>query len=225
MAAPVKDTSDQTGNFKGLSVIVVALLIFAGILLYATKLPERFATQKAPIALQDPQPQVAGESDIAEFVPPEEIVEETQETVDTQQVLYPVTAVSDGDTIKVVIDGKQETVRLIGVDTPETKDPRKPVQCYGQVASAYTTNMVMGKSVRLESDDSQQQRDKYGRLLRYVYLSDGTLINQLLIESGHAYEYTYKVPNHFQSQFKQAATDAQANQIGLWNPKTCNGQK
>lgn len=224
MHPPIKDTHQQTGNFKGLSIVICALLVFAAALLYVAKLPER-RTAKQPAVVHVSPPQVAGVNDEPEFVPPEDIVEETQQTVDTQQVLYPVTAVSDGDTIKVQIDGKQETVRLIGVDTPETKDPRKPVQCYGKIASAYTTSALMGKSVRLEADDSQQQRDKYGRLLRYVYLSDGTLFNQLLIESGHAYEYTYKVPYQFQSQFKQAAAEAQANQIGLWNPKTCNGQK
>lgn len=91
------------------------------------------------------------------------------------QDFYLCTRVVDGDTIIVNIDGKKERVRLIGVDTPETKHPNKPVEYFGREASAFTKGMVEGKKVKLEYD--WQRRDKYGRLLAYVYLEDGTFLN------------------------------------------------
>ena len=83
--------------------------------------------------------------------------------------VFDVESVVDGDTIKVSMNGKVETLRLIGIDTPETKDPRKPVQCFGAEASRKATELLAGQKVRLEADASQGERDKYGRLLRYVW--------------------------------------------------------
>ena len=94
----------------------------------------------------------------------------------------------DGDTIIVNIAGVKERVRLIGVDTPETKHPRKPVQRFGKEASMFTANMVEGKKVRLEFD--QNQRDRYKRLLAYVYLEDGTFLNAEIIKQGYGHAYT-----------------------------------
>jgi hypothetical protein len=87
--------------------------------------------------------------------------------------LMAVVEVVDGDTIKVSVDGAVETIRLIGIDTPETKDPRKPVQCFRWEASAKAEELLAGRRVRLEADDTQDDRDKYGRLLRYVWRDDG----------------------------------------------------
>ncbi len=137
--------------------------------------------------------------------------------------LYEVIEVVDGDTIKVSIDGKTETLRLIGIDTPETKDPRKPVQCFGQEASNNAKKLLEGKKVRLESDESQSARDKYDRLLRYVYLEDGTSYNKQIIADGYAHEYTYDTPYKYQQEYKQAQKDAEANNKGLWSPDTCSG--
>ena len=78
---------------------------------------------------------------------------------------------------KVEIAGHVETVRLIGVDTPETVHPQKPVEYFGKEASAFTKRMAEGKTVRLEDDPQCTNRDRYGRLLRYVYLPDGKLLN------------------------------------------------
>lgn len=136
---------------------------------------------------------------------------------------YSVSRVVDGDTIVVNINGQEEKVRLIGVDTPETVDPRKPIQCFGREASDFVKNMLTGKSVRLESDPSQSDRDKYGRFLRYVYLGD-VLVNEEIISSGYGYEYTYHVPYKFQKEFKASQAFAQAGKIGLWSPNTCNGK-
>lgn len=131
------------------------------------------------------------------------------------------TRVVDGDTIIVEIDGAQEKVRLIGVDTPEAVDPRKPVQCFGKEASSFTKNLLEGKEVRLESDSSQGDRDKYGRLLRYVFLYDGTFINKEIISQGYGHEYTYRIPYRYQSDFKTAELTARTSQLGLWSPTAC----
>lgn len=137
--------------------------------------------------------------------------------------VYTVTNVVDGDTIDVSIDGEIKRLRLIGVDTPETKDPRKAVQCFGTEASAFTTQTLLNQSVTLESDDSQGDVDKYDRLLRYVILSDGTNFNKLLIHDGYAYEYTYDTIYTYQDEFKAAQVDAEANKRGLWADDTCAG--
>ncbi len=124
-----------------------------------------------------------------------------------------------------VDDGKAETIRLIGVDTPETKDPRKKVQCFGQAAADFTSSTLLGNTVRLASDSSQQNRDKYGRLLRYVYLNDGTNFNEKLIKEGFAYEYTYAVPYQYQPVFKDDQAAASAAGKGLWAANTCAGKR
>src|SRR5262245_44273760 len=97
----------------------------------------------------------------------------------TQPGFYKVVEAVDGDTFSIDMgSGSIEKVRLIGVDTPETHKPNTPVQCFGPEASAYTASQVAGKSVRLEADPTNSNRDRYGRLLRYVYLEDGTLLDQ-----------------------------------------------
>lgn len=123
-----------------------------------------------------------------------------------------VTRVVDGDTI-VLEDGQK--VRLIGVDTPETVDPRKPVQFFGKEASAFTRAELEGKRVRLEYD--WERTDKYGRTLAYVYLEDGTLFNAKLIASGYAHAYTkYPFKQEFMDLFRQLERDARENGRGLW---------
>ncbi|MGD8373804.1 MAG: thermonuclease family protein [Candidatus Woesebacteria bacterium] len=151
--------------------------------------------------------------------------QQEQPTEDKTQLsdLYDVIEVVDGDTIKVNIDGKTETLRLIGIDTPETVDPGKPVQCYGKEASDNAKSLLTGKKVRLESDDTQEDRDKYDRLLRYVYFEDGTMYNKQVVADGYAHEYTYSTAYKYQSDFKQAQSDADAANKGFWSPNTCNG--
>jgi len=140
----------------------------------------------------------------------------------TDNVLWLVTKVVDGDTIEVQFEGVKETIRFIGIDTPETKDPRKPVQCFGKEASAKTSELLKNQFVRLESDSSQSNRDVYKRLLRYVYRDDGLFVNKLLIEEGFAYEYTYKSnPYIYQKDFIEAQHLAQEQQKGLWGQDVC----
>jgi micrococcal nuclease len=138
--------------------------------------------------------------------------------------LFDVVGVVDGDTIKVSIGATVETLRLIGIDTPETKDPRKPVQCFGEEATRKATELLTGKRVRLEADTSQGERDKYGRLLRYVWREDGLFFNEWMIRNGYAFEYTYNTPYQYQASFKEAQRYASENNLGLWNPSTCDGE-
>lgn len=128
---------------------------------------------------------------------------------------YRVTRFSDGDTIMVDMNGTPETIRFIGVDTPETHDPRKPVQCYGPAASAFTKNVIGNKPVRLAADSQSTNRDRYDRLLRYVYLPDGTLLNERLIREGYGFYYPY-FPFDKSSEFEKAQAEAQQNNKGLW---------
>lgn len=136
---------------------------------------------------------------------------------------YVVTSVVDGDTIKVNINGTVETLRLIGMDTPETVDPRKPVQCFGKEASNKAKELLVGAKVRLEKDPTQGELDKYGRTLAYIYREDGLFYNKYMIEHGYAHEYTYNTPYKYQAEFKAAQKSAQENLRGLWSPSTCNG--
>lgn len=147
----------------------------------------------------------------------------TQPAPTSQSTYYSVAEVVDGDTIKINMGGKVETLRLIGMDTPETVDPRKPVQCFGKEASNKAKELLSGKKVRIETDATQGERDKYSRLLAYVYREDGVFYNKYMIEQGYAHEYTYNTPYKYQTDFKSAQKSAQTNQMGLWSPSTCNG--
>jgi micrococcal nuclease len=134
-----------------------------------------------------------------------------------------VLRVVDGDTIHVSLNNKDITIRMIGIDTPETVDPRKPVQCFGKEASNHAHQLLDGTTVYLEQDSSQGDYDKYNRLLSYIWMSDGRLFNQVMIAEGYAFEYTYNLPYKYQSQFKDDQHNAQSQQLGLWAPTTCNG--
>jgi micrococcal nuclease len=136
----------------------------------------------------------------------------------------PVLRVSDGDTIVVSIDGKDEKVRLIGVNTPESVDPRRKVECFGRESAQKLRAIIGNNGVRLEGDQTQTDRDRYGRLLRYVYLPNGIFVNLQLIQEGFAYEYTYNKPYKYQVQFREAQTNAANAKLGLWNENTCNGK-
>lgn len=136
--------------------------------------------------------------------------------------LYDVVSVVDGDTIKVRIDGKKETLRLIGLDTPETKKPRTPVQCYGKEASSHMQSLVQSKQVQLEADPTQGERDKYGRLLRYVFVGGSTNVALAQIQGGFGREDTYDAAYAYQAQFQSAQVAAQHAKRGTWGPP-CNG--
>lgn len=136
-----------------------------------------------------------------------------------------VEQVVDGDTIKVKIDNKLVSIRLIGVDTPELLDRRKMVQCFAKEASVKTKELLQGKMVRLENDPTQGDKDVYQRPLRYIYLEDGTLINKKLIEEGFGFEYTYKLPYKYRDEFINAQLSASEQHRGLWAKESCNGKR
>ncbi|HTE58327.1 MAG TPA: thermonuclease family protein [Verrucomicrobiae bacterium] len=128
---------------------------------------------------------------------------------------YRVVSFSDGDTIVVDMDGTSEHIRMIGVDTPETKDPRKPVQCFGQAASDFTKQLIGIQPVRLESDPLSTNRDRYNRLLRYVYLPDGRLVEAEIIRQGYGFAYT-SFPFTKADEFTTYQREAREQNRGLW---------
>ena len=137
---------------------------------------------------------------------------------------YKVLRVVDGDTIRIDYNGKDEKVRFIGLDTPETKDPRKPIQCFGREATAKMTEFAENKNIRLEFDKTQGERDKYGRLLAFVYSEDNKNLAYEMIRQGYGNEYTYNSnPYKYQNEFKEAARKAREENKGLWAENTCAG--
>lgn len=135
---------------------------------------------------------------------------------------YNVSQFDDGDTVVVDMNGVDEKVRFIGVDTPETHDPRKPVQCFGKKASEFTKNLIGDNPVRLEADPTNTNRDRYNRLLRYVYLPDGTLVNLEIIKQGYGFAYL-SFPVQKAEEFRAAQKEARANMRGLWS--ACEPEK
>lgn len=132
----------------------------------------------------------------------------------TQQTalnLFLVTRVIDGDTVEIA--GGQH-VRYIGIDTPESVDPRKPVQCFGKEASQRNTELVLGKEVRLVKD--VRDRDQYGRLLRYVYIGD-TFINKELVVEGYAHAATFPPDVAHAKEFAADERGAREAKRGLWD--------
>ena len=126
-----------------------------------------------------------------------------------------VRRVVDGDTI--VLENK-ERVRLIGVDTPETKHPRKAVEYYGKEATAFTKKMIQGKRVRLEFDQANAHighKDRYRRTLAYVFLEDGTFLNAEIIKQGYGFAYT-RFPFKYMDEFRRYQREAREQGRGLW---------
>lgn len=129
---------------------------------------------------------------------------------------YRVTGFHDGDTIAVDMNGREENIRMIGVDTPETHDPRKAVQCFGQAASDFTKQLIGTQTVRLEADPLGTNRDRYDRLLRYVYLPDGRLVQAELIKAGYGFAYT-SFPLTKSEEFLRYQKEAREQNRGLWS--------
>ncbi len=124
-----------------------------------------------------------------------------------------VDRVVDGDTIVVRLDGREQRVRYIGVNTPESVDPRREVQCFGKEAAARNRELVGGKTVTLEKDVSET--DQYGRLLRYVSV-DGALVNAELIREGYARAVTYPPDVRHAEWFRSLEREAREARRGLW---------
>ncbi len=140
----------------------------------------------------------------------------SKEQDSTQTLLYRVSSVIDADTITVGIDGVNERIRLLGINTPD---------CFTKVATERLADIVDGKDVHLEYDLSQEPRDTYNNILAYVYLQDGQMANRKMIADGYAYEYTYLKPHKYQQEFKSLQNIAQASTRGLWNDDACIAQR
>lgn len=139
-----------------------------------------------------------------------------------------VTRVVDGDTIEVRLDGGSATekVRFLGINTPESVDPRRPVQCFGKEASAFSKHLLDRQRIHLEPDLQADERDKYHRLLRNIVLEDGTDVNASLVSLGYAQAYlSFPLNEQRKQQLRELERVAKIAERGLWSPTTCAGQK
>jgi micrococcal nuclease len=203
-----------------LSITVGVLLIAAVVLLIIGFVTARSDLLVSPGATPSPPPQGATTS-ASVALPPSPVSLTLPQGLERATVIN----VADGDTIEVSLNGQTERVRLIGVDTPETSHPSRPVECFGREASAFTRELLRGQTVLLEDDPTQDNRDRFNRLLRFVWLPDGRLVNYEIIAQGYGFEYTFRTPHRYQAQFKAAERAARQAQIGLWAPETCNGER
>jgi micrococcal nuclease len=139
-----------------------------------------------------------------------------------------VKKVFDGDTFEAEINGKTEKIRMLGIDTPEksssdkfdrdverTGKDKKTIQKLGELSHQYTVRLINGKKVILKTEPGGDNKDKYGRLLRYVYLADGTFVNLKIVEDGYANAYR-KFKLSKQKEFIEAEKTARGNKKGLW---------
>lgn len=151
------------------------------------------------------------------------------ETTSTSNVRATVVRAIDGDTLEVRIEGMTENikVRLLGINTPESVDPRRPVQCFGKEASNYMKQLVEGKLVLLYEDLKADDRDKYGRWLRNVVReSDRLDVNATLINQGYASSYlSFPLDAKRKAQLRALEQEAKTAERGLWSPSTCEGKK
>ncbi len=194
-----------------LLVITLTALILSGYLFYAgltSNFAKKIQVKNLVESTSSPSPT------------PEDVLGEGTPSAaeSTSSEAFKVTKVVDGDTIEVEINGQKVKVRYIGIDTPETVDPRRPAGCFGKEASNENKNLVLGKVVTLEKDVSET--DKFGRLLRFVYLrldNGSTLfVNDYLVRMGFAKAYTYPPDVKYSERFKEAETQAREVNKGLW---------
>ncbi len=134
--------------------------------------------------------------------------------------LYSVLYTFDGDTYFVQIEGKKEKIRVLGIDTPEKEGGFRPEGCFGDHASEYAREALQNKKVSLLQPKGYEDKDKYGRLLRYVFL-DGEDFGAHLISEGYAFSYKkFKHPRR--NYYNTLEKEAQKNKKGMWNPENCD---
>lgn len=173
-----------------------------------------------------------------DFISPQR--DEKKVFVDSLKFNYKIVKIVDGDTLEVKrLDGKDidglgkiVKVRLIGINSPESVDPRRPVECFGVEAGEYLKKISLGRIAALEFDESQAKIDEYGRILAYVFIKNSgvypnniSLLNEEMIKNGYAYEYTYSTPYKYQNEFKYFQELARRDYLGLWSTLTCDGLK
>ena len=195
-----KKVQNKGVKFTSLSVIAVLALFFGAAYISALVNPN------PPKSLQE----VKGEAtQTTQDIHPSQIPTPTA-FLEFNDDLVMVELVIDGDTIEV---GGGIRVRLIGIDTPETVDPSRPVGCYGKEASNFTKSQLEGKEVKLEKDVSET--DRYGRLLRYIWVGD-SLFNETLVKEGYAQSSTFPPDVKYQERFVTAQAEARNDKKGLW---------
>ncbi len=140
----------------------------------------------------------------------------TKNPTASSKTLYLCTYVIDGDTIVVLMNGKKEKVRLIGVDAPEKKNPYTKEEHFGKESAAFVKEITEYKKVRLKY--GRQMRDKYGRILAYVYFEDGTFLNAEIIRQGYGKAYR-RFAFKYMDNFKKHELEAKKNKRGLWKER------
>lgn len=142
-------------------------------------------------------------------------IDDFAKTMESQWFL--VTRVIDGDTIHVQGENRSISIRLMGIDAPETVHPSRPVEPFARVASTMATELMLGKRVLLEQDNSQGAIDKYDRILAYVWLENGTLVNDWLVRNGYAREQMYyDNPCKYRDRLLAAEAESRQAQRGMW---------
>lgn len=191
---------------------LLLLIAFVFVLFGCTEQDHVTTVEKAKKGTDVTQPSLQKEDFTTDETETEEVSDEKQQV---NRLNGKVTNVVDGDTIDVQFEnGKKERVRLVLVDTPETKHPTKPVQPFGPEASNFTKQLLTGKDVELELD--VQERDKYGRILAYVYI-DGKMINKLLLKKGLARVAVYPPNTRYVDEFYAIQKQAQKQKLGIWS--------
>lgn len=147
-------------------------------------------------------------------------------TTEVKNQTYKLVEVVDGDTVRIEKDGQVVSVRMIGLDAPESTTMRYGhMECFWKEASNHLAQLLSGVSqIELEVDSTQTTTDKYWRLLGYVVVN-GQNLNQKMIEDGYGFEYTYNLPYKYQSEFKSAQKTASEKKFGLWADSACKGER
>lgn len=155
-----------------------------------------------------------------EEVVEEQLAESENNPIDTSEttaVAYPVLSVIDGDTLVVDSNGEKQTVRVIGIDTPETEYSPAGAECYGEESTDRARALLQGTYVTLKTDPSQSKIDDYDRLLAYVEMEDGNDSGMVMIDEGYAKEYTYKSTTYAnQLLYKAVERKARDSNLGVW---------
>jgi len=203
----------QIGLIGGIFGLILLVIVLGGGDNKDNQIPEQEGQQTQASLNQSIQDILTPEEDIENENSNDLDLEQNgqpTESIEKQELLFKVIKVIDGDTIKLE---NGEVVRYIGIDTPETVHPSEPVQCFGKEASDKNKELVEGKMVKLEKDITD--RDKYGRLLRYIWIGD-LFVNDYLVRQGYAYAYTYPPDVKYSEQFVKAQQEAKENNRGLW---------
>lgn len=192
-----------------LRIVVVIVLLFLGIQIS----PNTDKTQTPNTEVQSPSVEETTNKQ-------EEIVNQAIDNTEPGFETGTVVSVSDGDTLRVQVNGEEMNIRLIGIDTPEIHHQSEPIQCYGPEAQQALSDLVLSNEVRLEKDVSD--KDVYDRYLRYLWL-DETLVNEYMTMNGYAFASAYPPDTKYQNRIDEGQVHAENSQIGLWAFNTCNG--